>query len=247
MVRLASKLVAVVSLSACYQAGVEDSNTDTEAASSEDSGTAPAADDDAGPTGDDDDQTSMPPLDDGPDSTTDVDTGPGTTMGPVDESTGDDTTGGTSPGVVDGQYLFALQTTINPNLPLQWYATTDVDEAAGTFTLTLQSLSLDEGSTTTPRELVGEVLTYTDIPVDPIGFSFDLGTVMIVGAANPLTGSDIVATVMLQALPGGDPICGTVTGMVSSPLEYDLVGSTFATVPVASVDDLPLEFPASCP
>jgi hypothetical protein len=63
---------------------------------------------------------------------------------------------------------------------------------------------------------------------------------MVTGMANPITGSDIVATLALDGvIQSEDLFCGSVTGMVTQPLMLDLMGSTFAGVRVPSIDMLP--------
>ena len=78
-----------------------------------------------------------------------------------------------------------------------------------------------------------------------------MGLVMVTGAANPVTGSDIEATLVVHGeIIDEDTMCGELTGMLMSPLEFDLAGSTFAAIRLA--DDgsdpmtLPTEFPYRC-
>jgi hypothetical protein len=95
--------------------------------------------------------------------------------------------------------------------------------------LSLQPLSAEDQSTP-----VGDPLVASDLAVAADGtFDWDLGEVTLVGAANPITGANIVSTLQFQgSICGGDNlgfICGGVTGIVSEPLSnYDLTGSTFA-------------------
>jgi hypothetical protein len=145
---------------------------------------------------------------------------------------------------INGTFLLALAAVIAAEYPLQFYTTVTFVPSpdGGMVTLDLQPLSLDPQTTTTPRQPVGELLTVGPVPVNA-GGSFELPIlepVMVTGAANPITGSDIVATLNLSAsIQSEDIFCGTVTGMVTSPLELDLTGSTFAAVRVPSVDMLP--------
>ena len=78
-----------------------------------------------------------------------------------------------------------------------------------------------------------------------------MGTVMVTGAANPVTGSDIVATLVVDGdILDANTMCGELSGEVSSPLVFDLTGSTFAASRLA--DDgsdpatLPTMFPYKC-
>lgn len=145
---------------------------------------------------------------------------------------------------VNGTFLLALAAVIAPETPLQFFATVTFtpEGEGGTIAMNLQPLSLDQLATTVPREPVGESLDIGPVAVTA-GGSFELpilDPVMVTGAANPITGSDIVATLNLSgSIQSEDIFCGTVTGMVTAPLMLDLAGSTFAAVRVPSVDMLP--------
>jgi hypothetical protein len=153
---------------------------------------------------------------------------------------------------VNGTFLLALAAVIDPEHPLQFYTTSTFTPGAegGTLALDLQPLSLEVLSTTTPRLPVGDPLVLPAAPVDASGgFMITIAEpVMVTGEANPITGSDIVATLVLTgSIQSEDLFCGTVTGAVTSPLMLDLVGSTFAAVRVPSVDMLPAEVTSACP
>lgn len=154
---------------------------------------------------------------------------------------------------ISGTHLFALSATLSPTTPLQFVATVDLTSTAegGTMSITFQPLSLDITATTTPREMVGDPLTFTDIPVDAGGgFTLDFGSVGVVGAANPITGADIEASLVITgAIQNPDLWCGTVTGAVTVPLDYDLVNSSFAAVRVedTSPAGLPMDVLYGCP
>lgn len=154
---------------------------------------------------------------------------------------------------INGTFLLALAAVIAPEFPLQFYATVTFtpDGVGGSVALELQPLSLDPQTTTTPRQPVGDSLMVGPAMVNAAG-TFDLPItepVMVTGMANPITGSDIVATLNLAAtIQSEDLFCGTVTGAVTSPLELDLAGSTFAAVRVPSVDMLPVDpITVACP
>ena len=148
---------------------------------------------------------------------------------------------------ISGTFHFALASSIAPDLPLQFIATSTFtaieDGSGGTLNLELQPLSLMVGSTTEPREPVGEALIFNDIPVDAGGgFMVDLGMVTVTGAANPITGSDIAANLVLMGgIQSADLFCGAVTGEVTSPIMQDLAGSTYAAQRIEMTD------PASLP
>jgi hypothetical protein len=175
------------------------------------------------------------------------------------DPTGDGDGDGDPSGLInmDGTYLFALETSLGPDTPLQFATTVSNmtiadDGLSATADFSFQPLSLEVGATTTPREFVGDPLEYPGITFDMDGnYTIDMGTVMVTGDANPVTGSDIVAT--LQVIGGivhADAFCGELTGDVTSPLEFDLTGSTFGAIKLA--DDgsdpatLPLVFPYKC-
>ena len=157
-----------------------------------------------------------------------------TTVGPVD--TGDVPMVGPAPG----RYLFVVDTVIQPGTPLQWEAwiTRDPD------TMTGQSLTLDQGSTTSPRELIGGVWDAKFLVEADGSFTIGVVPLAIAPAANPITGSDIVTSEL--ALQSQGPLCGTLMGGVTEPLPLELAGSTFALIPVGEGEEWPVDFPLGC-
>jgi hypothetical protein len=161
------------------------------------------------------------------------------------------------PGADDysGYFLFALETSLGPDLPLQFVTHivySAAPEGGGTMDITFQPLSLEPMQSLTPREFVGVPITYEDIAVTPDGaFDIDMGLVMVTGEANPVTGSDIEATLIVHGdMLDENTACGELEGMLLSPLEFNLAGSTFAAIRLG--DDgsnpmtLPTMFPYSC-
>ena len=151
-----------------------------------------------------------------------------------------------------GTFLFALETSLGPDLPLQFVTTivyTAAAEGGGTMDVTFQPLSLNQGETLIPREFVGEPITYEDIAVTAEGdFDIDMGLVMVTGAANPVTGSDIEATLIVHGdMLDENTACGELEGMLMSPLEFDLAGSTFAAVRLADDGSDPMSLPTMFP
>jgi hypothetical protein len=130
--------------------------------------------------------------------------------------------------------------------------TPTADDMGGTASFSFQPLSLDQGEILTPREFIGDPLVYDDIAIDVDGnFEIDMGDVMVTGMANPVTGSDIEANLVVTGkILDVDTMCGELSGMLMSPLEFDLAGSTFAASRLA--DDgsdpttLPTMFPYKC-
>ncbi|PCC72768.1 hypothetical protein SAMN02745121_01885 [Nannocystis exedens] len=224
-----------------------------------DSATMAATGDPSGDPGGD--PTGEPPTDppsdpgtttgDVPTPTTAVDTGDLPTTGgstSADPTMTSGSTTGDAP-VESGQYLLAVSTSVAPELPIQFIATNTVSGAPGqqVLHLELQPLALDQGKVTTPRTPVGEPLVFEAIPVTDGIFKFDLGVVMIAGAANPITGGDITAQLaMVGEFVDQDFFCGTVDGEVTAPLMTSLTGSTFAAVRVADPSDLPVEVTLDC-
>jgi hypothetical protein len=154
---------------------------------------------------------------------------------------------------VSGDFLLAAALSLSPDTPLQWTVSvlfTPEAAGGGTMDVVLQPLALDVGSTTSPRTAFGETFAFDDVVVDPDGtFSLDLGVLEIAGETNPLTGSDAVADVVLDGtVADADNLCGDLTGQVTSPIEVDLAGSTFAMLRIDDTDPdlLPVVFPNAC-
>lgn len=160
-------------------------------------------------------------------------------------ATGDDTT--PTPGGPQ-LVLLAIDTVVSPGLPLQ--AVVSLTHDVSSVDLTLQFLSLDQGSTTSPRQPVGDVYAYPGLPVDGTGtFYWDTGVILVPGAANPITGSDLVVSVqanVVPVVPGPPAYCGPVGGQVTSPINVPLEGSTHAMTEISDVGSLPFEFAAAC-
>lgn len=135
-------------------------------------------------------------------------------------------------GELDGKYMKGLSAKLSPPkaFALDMTMTTTADPGGGLVVdVVLQPLSaMDQ---TTP---VGDPFVLEDLLVAADGsFTWDLGTVTLIGAANPITGADIESTLILSGeMCGGERagfICGDVSGIVTKPLNnYDLTGSTFA-------------------
>ena len=149
---------------------------------------------------------------------------------------------------INGDFLLALSSVIDPDHPLQFYCTAMLvqnPDGTGTLSLNFQPLSLDPQSTTTPRQPVGDALLFEDIQVSAEGaFTLDLGAVAVTGMANPITGSDIVTELRYAGfIQSADFICGNITGAVLVPLDYDLMGSTFAAIRVEDTSPASLPVP----
>lgn len=179
--------------------------------------------------------------------------------GDGDPSSGDGDGDGDGEGEgedMSGTFLFALETPLGPDLPLQFATTITMtpneNGVGGVADFSFQPLSLDPGAVQEPQECVGEPLVYSDVEYDGEGeFELDMGEFMIPGSANPILGSDIALTMFLS---GGfvhtDALCGTSTGELTSPLEGDLDGSVWAAIRLdddgCNPDTLPMTFPYNC-
>jgi hypothetical protein len=166
------------------------------------------------------------------------------TTTPVDSSTTDDVI--YDIGAPEGTtYLLALATPLDPGLPLQFLAEIELVDAE--LVISLQPLSLDQGSMTAPRQPVGDVLVPVVDFMTP-AFSAQLDDVTIPGAANPVSGADIVGSItLIGSLAGAGTPCGQAEGMLTAPDEISLVGSTWAATSVAGPESLPDGFASSCP
>ena len=170
-----------------------------------------------------------------------------TTTSVGDDSGSSSTT--TSVGVED-QYYVNLAAIVAETTPFQFIGTVKVDD--GGIGMSLTPLSLDVLSVDTPRELVPPPIEILGT-IEPDGLiTIEVPEVQLVGAVNPITGSDIVAEFTIQAEFVGDLICGRVAGMVTVPANIDLTGSTFSAMPVAlgpdpAPEDIPLPSDIGCP
>lgn len=151
---------------------------------------------------------------------------------------------------ISGDFLLAVSTVISPDLPLQFVATNTLttDEMGNTLLAAcLQPLSLMQGKVNVPREPIGDPLCYTDIPIVDGKFDIDAGLVKVTGAANPVTGADIEATLrMIATIIDEGFFCGDIEGDLSVPFALDLKGSTFAAVRLEDPATLPLDVTKSC-
>ncbi len=162
---------------------------------------------------------------------------------------GESSSGGGALADITGDHLLALATVIAPDTPLQYLATVvqTPDGDGALLDISLQPLSLDVGSTTTPRLPFGAPLVFDDIEVAADGsFEITVGGLEVTGETNPITGSDALAAnvVLTGTIVDDASWCGTAAGALTAPLRLDLAGTTFAATAVDG--DLPLGFSGSC-
>jgi hypothetical protein len=182
---------------------------------------------------------------------------------PGDSETGDgdpgDGDGDGDAGIPDmtGTFLFALETSLGPDLPLQFATEISnmviADDGTGaTADFTFIPLSLAQGETLIPRACLDETLTYEGVVFDADGnFQIDMGYVMVSGEANPISGFDIEALLnVIGHIEHPDAMCGELEGMVVNPLVFDLAGSTFGAIRLdndgCAAGTLPTSFPYRC-
>lgn len=150
------------------------------------------------------------------------------------------------PGDSSGDYLLAVSTVVSRDLPLQFYTTVEASDPA-LWTVILQPLSLDIGQTGGPQVPFGDPFVFTDVPVVDGAFTLDFGEILLAGATNPITGSDITASIVLTGhVQDADSFCGDASGTVTAPLMTTIDGSTFAAVRVSGLDALPDAITINC-
>jgi hypothetical protein len=153
-------------------------------------------------------------------------------------STGPSTCPLPEPGAADGQYFFTLDPKpLVSGTPFTLLATVTTTASGDGLSveLVMQPLSKTDRKTPTGSPLP----TFTGLAVAADGsFEWDLGEVTFPGEANPISDSEVVATVQLQgSLCDSEPaesgshagfVCGSATGLVTKPLtDFPLDGSTF--------------------
>jgi hypothetical protein len=133
----------------------------------------------------------------------------------------------TPSGVFDvtGEFLLAISTTLAPDAPLQLISKntlTPNNDGTATLSMTLTPLTISP-----ERMPVMGMITKPDIAVSATGtFTADFGRQMVPGSANPISGSDITATLVLMgAIKSADRFCGDLSGHVFMPLDTDLMGT----------------------
>ncbi len=167
---------------------------------------------------------------------TEPSTSPVDGMGSSGETGADATTGTSS---LDGEFFLAITATpVAPTTPFQFLAEVKVD--AGAVAMLLTPLSLEIASVDAPREPVPPPFEVSGSISTDGSFGIEIPELSLPGPTNPITGSDIIASVTLEGVISNDQICGRVSGMITSPASIDLTGSTLAGV---RMDGGPLPLP----
>lgn len=130
---------------------------------------------------------------------------------------------------VSGSFLVGLATTVAPDLPLRFRFINEmvVDTAGATLTTRVQPLAVATGMP------VGNEIVVEGIAVNVAGeFEIVLDPVAVAGQANPISGSDIEASIVLAGrIRSEERFCGTVPmGSVTKPLVLDVTGSTWSAI-----------------
>lgn len=132
------------------------------------------------------------------------------------------------------EYLVLLHLSVQPDTPVQLVGTIGVEE--GIMTLDLEFLSLNILSDSEPRLPTSVFLQVGDIPVDSNGsFEFALEDMTVIGAANPITGSDMLMAIQVEGQLQEGQLCGALAGSVSVPADINLSGSRFAAIPTGGM------------
>jgi hypothetical protein len=114
----------------------------------------------------------------------------------------------------------ALSTELSPQQPVVFLQSVTAN-AAG-LAISLQPLAAADRTTPVGAPIVAS------FPVAADGsFILDIPGGIIPGEANPITGTQAVADLHLEGTACPASFCGTVTGHLYQPIDYDLTSSTF--------------------
>lgn len=128
-----------------------------------------------------------------------------------------------------GGYLLSIATPEDPTLPLQFIAQLDVVD--GVLTASLQPLSLDVGSTSGPREPLGEPVEGEIIGFMTPAFTVRFDPFVVPAAADPMLGMERVGVIALTGnLSAGGGPCGSAEGVFDTPSAAQLDGSTWGAI-----------------
>jgi hypothetical protein len=159
---------------------------------------------------------------------------------------GDASTCAVHPGDVEGQYLLAISVTLAPTKPILTLTDLTTPTLGAGTGLSFDAQPLSAADRRTP---VGQKVALGPFPVDQNGaYRAQIPNLQVTGAANPVTGGDIAASVVLTGSLCGDKsfFCGNVTGNVTKPVPLNLDGSTFTLSRVDSAAALPARPAIDC-
>ncbi|HTM20172.1 MAG TPA: hypothetical protein VL172_06690 [Kofleriaceae bacterium] len=140
---------------------------------------------------------------------------------------------------VTGEFLQGYSPVFAPAASIQFRTTVGymaVSDTSGRLDMSAQPLDADT------REPVGDPVVTNDTVVNEAGEFAAIVQGNVDGAANPITGSDLVLDIVLHGIiRNTDLFCGTVTGNITN-LDLVLDGSTFGSIRIAddtATADLP--------
>jgi hypothetical protein len=131
---------------------------------------------------------------------------------------------------VNGTFLMGFKISLLPN-PIQLIATvtmTPITATSAELDITLRYLANSD------RMFVGDPFTIENVAVSSTGeFATPARTLNVPGQASPTGNNATAENVVLHGIiRSADYVCGTVTGMVTSPISAPLDGSTFGQIRV---------------
>jgi len=146
----------------------------------------------------------------------------------------------TAPADLNGVFMLAVDTSVAPGSPMFFEATVTYDADATPPTISMSMLPLTAGAFVPPGfEIIdSEPLLVGPSEVSEDGtFTMDFGETDVVGDANPITGRDIKATLVVAGqIRSADVVCGAVSGDLIAPFEAPLTGSTMGMIRVTDGD-----------
>lgn len=133
-----------------------------------------------------------------------------------------------------GPYYLVLSASIRPQSPVVFLA--DVTSDGSSFSMSVQPLKVDR------KTPVGDPLDVGPFEFGDDGtFDAQFPKLTVNGEANPVSGSELVATAKFTGTfcgPDATFTCGTVSGNVEKPAALPLDGSTFTMTKLGSPDDI---------
>jgi hypothetical protein len=140
---------------------------------------------------------------------------------------------------VTGEYLMAIAVSIAPSTPIQLRCATALSPIGDEGLLDLSCLPLlvdDDDTAEDERAPIGDALGQDNVLVTADGAFCATIAGTVPGAANPVSGSDIVTDEggidLNGTLVDPDLYCGTITGTLTQPFASEISG-TFGAVRVA--------------
>ncbi|XYH96390.1 hypothetical protein ACMHYB_52870 [Sorangium sp. So ce1128] len=142
-------------------------------------------------------------------------------------------------GAPDGEFFFSLSAYLNPQAPIVFLSTLTTEARDDGLSFSMSFQALEAADRKTPTGTPFDVGPY-EVSADG-QFTAELPTLVVPGNANPISGSELEATITLSGAlcAPADFVCGDVTGTVTRPLRLDLKGSTFTMQRITEPDSYP--------